>query len=160
MSLAEGDRLISMAIMRHVDATPAERATYLRMRRAVEGEAASEVVADEEATEEVALTQERYAFLSAAEEFVLTISEFGFGKRSSSYDFRTIGRGGKGIRATDVSRIGDIGPLVAGFPVEDSDQLLLISDRGQMIRVPVDGIRIASRATKGVTIFNLSLIHI
>jgi len=154
MSLAEGDRLISMAIMRHVDATPAERATYLRMRRAVEGEAASEVVADEEATEEVALTQERYAFLSAAEEFVLTISEFGFGKRSSSYDFRTIGRGGKGIRATDVSRIGDIGPLVAGFPVEDSDQLLLISDRGQMIRVPVDGIRIASRATKGVTIFN------
>ena len=85
---------------------------------------------------------------------MLTISEFGFGKRSSSYDFRTIGRGGKGIRATDVSRIGDIGPLVAGFPVEDSDQLLLISDRGQMIRVPVDGIRIASRATKGVTIFN------
>ncbi|QOG05205.1 DNA gyrase subunit A [Aureimonas sp. OT7] len=154
MSLAEGDRLISMAIMRHVDATPAERATYLRMRRAVDGEATGEVVADEEATEEVSLTQERYAFLSAAEEFVLTISEFGFGKRSSSYDFRTIGRGGKGIRATDVSRIGDIGALVAGFPVEESDQLLLISDRGQMIRVPVNGIRIASRATKGVTIFN------
>nr|WP_285294400.1 DNA gyrase subunit A [Aureimonas altamirensis] len=154
MSLAEGDRLISMAIMRHVDATPAERATYLRMRRAVDGEATGEVVADEEATEEVSLTQERYAFLSAAEEFVLTISEFGFGKRSSSYDFRTIGRGGKGIRATDVSRIGDIGALVAGFPVEESDQLLLISDRGQMIRVPINGIRIASRATKGVTIFN------
>ncbi|WP_245283117.1 DNA gyrase subunit A [Aureimonas altamirensis] len=154
MSLAEGDRLISMAIMRHVDATPAERATYLRMRRAVDGEATGEVAADEEATEEVSLTQERYAFLSAAEEFVLTISEFGFGKRSSSYDFRTIGRGGKGIRATDVSRIGDIGALVAGFPVEESDQLLLISDRGQMIRVPVNGIRIASRATKGVTIFN------
>ncbi len=154
MSLAEGDRLISMAIMRHVDATPAERATYLRMRRAVEGEPNGDVAADEEATEEVALTQERYAFLSAAEEFVLTISEFGFGKRSSSYDFRTIGRGGKGIRATDVSRIGDIGALVAGFPVEENDQLLLISDRGQMIRVPVNGIRIASRATKGVTIFN------
>ncbi|WP_062226461.1 DNA gyrase subunit A [Aureimonas frigidaquae] len=155
MALADGDRLISMAIMRHVDATPAERATYLRMRRAVEGEAGADVVSDEEGTvEDVSLSPERYAFLGANEEFVLTISEFGFGKRSSSYDFRTIGRGGKGIRATDVSRLADIGALVAGFPVEEGDQLLLISDRGQMIRVPVNGIRIASRATKGVTIFN------
>jgi DNA gyrase subunit A len=85
---------------------------------------------------------------------VLTLSEFGFGKRSSSYDFRTSGRGGKGIRATDIARAGDIGQLVAGFPVEPGDQILLISDRGQMIRVPVEGIRIAGRATKGVTIFN------
>ncbi|WP_425457872.1 DNA gyrase subunit A [Aureimonas fodinaquatilis] len=154
MSLAEGDKLISMAIMRHVEATPAERLTYLKMRRAVEGDPVSEDVIDEENAEDAPLSSERYAFLSANEEFVLTISEFGFGKRSSSYDFRVIGRGGKGIRATDVSRIGDIGPLIAGFPVEDGDQILLISDRGQMIRVPVNGIRIASRATKGVTIFN------
>lgn len=155
MNLAEGDRLISMAILRHVDATAAERAAYLRMRRAVDGElAASEASVEEETVEEVSLSSERYAFLSAAEEFVLTLSEFGFGKRSSSYEFRTSGRGGKGIRATDISRLGDIGRLVAAFPVEAGDQILLISDRGQMIRVPVEGIRIAGRATKGVTIFN------
>ncbi len=154
MALSKGDRLISMAILRHVDATPAERAAYLKMRRAVEGESGVETATDEESVEDVSLSQERYAFMSAAEEFVLTVSEFGYGKRSSSYDFRTIGRGGKGIRATDVSKLGDIGQLIAGFPVEDGDQILLISDRGQMIRVPVEGIRMASRATKGVTIFN------
>jgi DNA gyrase subunit A len=144
-----------MAILRHVDATPAERAAYLRMRRAVEGEAGVvEGMVDEETVEEVSLSSERYAFLSASEEFVLTLSEFGFGKRSSSYEFRTSGRGGKGIRATDISRLADIGQLVAAFPVEAGDQILLISDRGQMIRVPVEGIRVAGRATKGVTIFN------
>ncbi|MFC0191466.1 DNA gyrase subunit A [Aureimonas pseudogalii] len=152
MALGDGDRLISMAILRHVDATPAERADYLRKRRAVEGEVAEEL--DEDLQEDVSLDSERYAYLGAREEFVLTLSEFGFGKRSSSYDFRTSGRGGKGIRATDIARSGDIGQLVAGFPVEPGDQILLISDRGQMIRVPVEGIRIAGRATKGVTIFN------
>jgi DNA gyrase subunit A len=157
MALPNGDKLISMAILRHVDATPAERATYLKMRRAVEGEAAAIEGAEEEiaeeTTEEVSLTPERYGFLSANEEFVLTLSEFGYGKRSSSYDFRTIGRGGKGIRATDTSRAAEIGPLIAGFPVEPGDQILLVTDRGQLIRVPVEGIRVAGRATKGVTIF-------
>nr|WP_274532659.1 DNA gyrase subunit A [Aureimonas sp. AU22] len=153
MALGKNDRLISMAILRHVDATPAERADYLRKRRAVEGEVAEEPL-DEEAAENVSISPERYADLGAREEFVLTLSEFGYGKRSSSYDFRTSGRGGKGIRATDIGRVGDIGQLVAGFPVEPGDQVLMISDRGQMIRVPVEGIRIAGRATKGVTIFN------
>lgn len=153
MALGDSDRLISMAILRHVEATPAERADYLRKRRAVEGDVAEDM-ADEEAAESVSISAERYADLGAREEFVLTLSEFGFGKRSSSYDFRTSGRGGKGIRATDLGRVGDIGRLVAGFPVESGDQVLMISDRGQMIRVPVEGIRIAGRATKGVTIFN------
>ena len=146
-----------MAILNHVDATPAERASYLKMRRAVEGEVGTEgngePVVEEEGVEDVAIDQERYAYLSAAEEFILTVSEFGFGKRSSSYEFRTSGRGGKGIRATDVSRMADIGQLIAGFPVEAEDELLLISDRGQMIRVPVEGIGFKGRATKGVTIF-------
>jgi DNA gyrase subunit A len=155
MSLAEGDTLISMAILRHVDATPAERSEYIRRSRAVEGEAVEDVVEDEaaEGGESVSLDLERYGYLGAREEFVLTLSEFGFGKRSSSYDFRTSGRGGKGIRATDISRVGEIGKLIAGFPVEAGDQVMMISDRGQMIRVPVEGIRVASRATKGVTIF-------
>lgn len=78
----------------------------------------------------------------------------GFGKRSSSYDFRTSGRGGKGIRATDTSKTAEIGELVAAFPIEHNDQIMLVSDGGQLIRVPVEGIRLASRATKGVTIFS------
>ena len=85
---------------------------------------------------------------------MLTVTEYGYGKRSSSYDFRLTGRGGKGIRATDVSKAAEIGQLVATFPVGNDDQIMLVSDGGQVIRVPVDGIRIASRATKGVTIFN------
>ena len=92
--------------------------------------------------------------LGAREEFVLTISEKGYGKRSSSYEFRVSGRGGKGIKATDTNKVGEIGPLVASFPVETDDQLMLVSDAGQVIRVPIEGIRFASRATKGVTIFN------
>ena len=99
-------------------------------------------------------TTGRYEELKAREQFVLTVSVKGFGKRSSSYDFRTSGRGGKGIRATDTSKTGEIGELVAAFPVEDDDQIMLVSDGGQLIRVPVGGIRLASRATKGVTIFS------
>ena len=108
----------------------------------------------EEVTEEGQLSDERYEELKAREQFVLTVSEKGFGKRSSSYDLRTSGRGGKGIRATDTAKTAEIGELVAAFPVDDGDQLMLVSDRGQQIRVPVNGIRIASRATKGVTIFS------
>ncbi len=81
-------------------------------------------------------------------------SAFGYGKRSSTYDFRTSRRGGKGIKATDQSKIGEIGELVAAFPVEDDDQIMLVSNGGQLIRVPVAGIRYAGRATKGVRIFN------
>ena len=85
---------------------------------------------------------------------MLTVTEYGYGKRSSSYDFRVIGRGGKGIRATDPSKVDEIGPLIAAFPVGNDDQIMLVSDGGTVIRVPVAGIRVASRATKGVTIFH------
>ena len=92
--------------------------------------------------------------MKSLEQFVLTISDRGFGKRSSSYDFRLAGRGGKGIRATDVSKADEIGKLVAAFPVTDADQIMLLSSSGQVIRTRVDEVRIASRATKGVRIFN------
>jgi DNA gyrase subunit A len=92
--------------------------------------------------------------MSAAEQFVLTTTEQGYGKRSSSFEFRVSGRGGKGIRATDPTKLKEIGHLVAAFPVEMSDQIMLVSDGGQLIRVPVDGIRITSRASKGVRVFN------
>ncbi|MBM7047779.1 MULTISPECIES: DNA gyrase subunit A [Rhizobium] len=158
ISLASGDSIISMTIVRHVDAEPWERAAYLKRsvidRRSTTGDDEEIALVGEDVTEEGQLNDERYEELKALEQFVLTVSEKGFGKRSSSYDFRISGRGGKGIRATDTSKTGEIGKLVAAFPVEDSDQIMLVSDGGQLIRVPVGGIRIASRATKGVTIFS------
>lgn len=158
LTLADGDRLISMTILGHVDAEPWERAAYLK-RSAVERRASGVdeddiALVGEEVAEEGELAEDRYQELKAREQFVLTVSVKGFGKRSSSYDFRTSGRGGKGIRATDTSKTAEIGELVAAFPVEEKDQLMLVSDGGQLIRVPVNGIRIASRATKGVTIFS------
>jgi DNA gyrase subunit A len=158
ISLGAEDRIISMTIVGHVDAEPWERAAYLK-RSATERRAAGVdeddiALVGEEVTEEGQLSDERYEYLKNHEQFVLTVSVKGFGKRSSSYDFRTSGRGGKGIRATDTSKTTEIGELVAAFPVEDGDQIMLVSDGGQLIRVPVNGIRIASRATKGVTIFS------
>ena len=161
ITLGAQDRAISMTILEHVDhgeKGAAERAAYLKRsvaeRRAAGGEEEEVTLTNEEVGEEADLTDERYAFLEAHEQFVLTVTEFGYGKRSSSYDFRLTGRGGKGIRATDVSKADEIGRLVATFPVGDDDQIMLVSDGGQVIRVPVGGIRIASRATKGVTIFD------
>ena len=100
----------------------------------------------------IELGQTRYAELSAAEQFVLTISEKGIGKRTSSYEYRTTGRGGKGIVAMAITEKN--GRLVASFPVEESDQIMLVTDGGQLIRCPVDGIRIAGRSTQGVIVFS------
>ncbi|MGB7431794.1 MAG: DNA gyrase subunit A [Ahrensia sp.] len=159
IALGEGDSVISMSILGHVDATPEERTAYLKMAAAArraemvdeDGAASGD---DEEAAAAITLSQERYEVLQSREEYVLTVSQRGYGKRSSSYDFRVSGRGGKGIKATDTNKEGEIGPLVASFPVSAGDQLMLVSDNGQVIRVPVEGIRFASRSTKGVSIFS------
>jgi DNA gyrase subunit A len=160
IALENGDKVISLSILHHFDATPAERAAYLKqsgaIRRAATGEdaePAEPTVETEEAEGVASLSSERYATMGAAEQFVLTVTELGFGKRSSSFEFRISGRGGKGIRATDPTKLKEIGALVAAFPVEMSDQIMLVSDGGQLIRVPVDGIRITSRASKGVRVF-------
>ena len=157
IALADGDEVISLSILRHVDASADERAAYLKravaVRRGLNGDAAEEVAADaEEATGAIELGEQRYVELSAAEQFVLTVSQNGYGKRTSSYEYRTTGRGGKGIVAMAVNERN--GPLVASFPVEDNDQIMLVTDRGQLIRCPVDGIRIAGRGTQGVIVFN------
>jgi DNA gyrase subunit A len=158
ISLADSDRAISMTILHHVEATPAERSAYLKQsaaeRKLSTGDEDEIALTNEDVGEETTLAPERYDELKSREQFVLTVTELGYGKRSSSYDFRLTGRGGKGIRATDVSKTAEIGRLVAAFPVGNEDQIMLVSDGGQVIRVPVGGIRIASRATKGVTIFN------
>ena len=157
IGLAEGDEVISMTIVSHVDAEPWERAAYLKRaaleRRAETGEGEDIALVGEEVAEEGTLSDDRYEELKFREQFILTVTEKGFGKRSSSYDFRISGRGGKGIRATDTSKTSEIGKLVAAFPVLDGDQIMLVTNAGQLIRVPVYDIRIASRATKGVTVF-------
>lgn len=156
IALGEGDKVISLAILRHVETTSDERSAYLKMRRAVAGEAAAEEApADAEAEEtsgSFQLPQERYAEMSAAEQVVLTVSVNGYGKRTSSYEYRTTGRGGKGIVAMSVNNRN--GNLVASFPVEDADQIMLVTDKGQLIRCPVEGIRIAGRSTQGVIVFD------
>ena len=157
--LAEGDSVISMAILRSVDATPAERAAYVKhsnaMRRAVsgEGEDVEETAApdDDEDVGDEALSGERIAALGAAEEIILTVSTEGFGKRTSAYEFRRTGRGGQGLLAQDLTKKG--GKLAASFAVEEFDEILLVTDQGQLIRTPVSQVRMVGRNTSGVTIF-------
>ena len=100
----------------------------------------------------IELGEKRYVEMSEAEQFVLTLSEKGFGKRTSSYEYRTTGRGGKGIVAMSVT--AKTGRVVASFPVEEADQIMLVTDGGQLIRCPVNGIRIAGRSTQGVIVFS------
>jgi DNA gyrase subunit A len=169
IALGKDDRVISLSILHHFEASAAERDLYLKqssaIRRAATGEEPEEAadqaeeVIDEadgetDAAGESALSSERYATMGAAEQFVLTVNQRGFGKRSSSFGFRVSGRGGKGIKATDQTKLDEIGPLVAAFPAEAGDQIMLVSDGGTLIRVLVEGIRIASRASKGVRIFH------
>jgi DNA gyrase subunit A len=162
--LADADEVISMAILRSVAATPAERTAYLRYaasQRAALGDAdaaeglepevVEEIEAEEGAELEGEVPMERLIELGAAEEQILTISSEGFGKRTSAYDYRRTGRGGQGLIAQDLTRRG--GRLAASFPVEEGDEILLVSDQGQLIRVRVAQIRIAGRNTQGVTIF-------
>jgi DNA gyrase subunit A len=161
--LAEGDSVISMAILRSVAATPDERAAYVKQsnanRRAAsgEGEDIEDVAApedDEETAGEAALSVERFAQLGALEEVILTVSTEGYGKRTSAYEFRRTGRGGQGLLAQDLTKRG--GKLAASFPVEEGDQILLVTDQGQLIRTPVTQVRMVGRNTSGVIIFRTS----
>ena len=148
------DRVVSMSVIRHFEADPAERAAYLKMRRAVAGalDDGAEADEDEEAVAEAAITQERYAEMSAFEDLILTITAKGAGKTSSSFDYPLRGRGGQGVMAMDKAMRG--GELVASFPVEADDQIMLATSTGQSIRVPVDGISFRSRSAGGVKVFN------
>lgn len=150
----KGDRVVSMSVIRHFEADPAERVAYLKMRRAVEGalDDGAEADEDEEAVADTAITQARYAEMSAAEDLILTITARGSGKISSSFDYPLRGRGGQGIAAMDRAMRG--GPLVASFPVERDDQIMLATSTGQSIRVPVEGISFRSRSAGGVRVFN------
>ncbi len=159
IKLAAGDEVVSLSLLYHSDASSAEARAYLKQasaaRRAESGEAEVPVEAEdeEESVEEATLTTERYAQLGAREQFVLTMSQTGFGKRTSSYEYRVTGRGGSGIVAIGMGKKNSA--VIASFPVEDSDGLMLISDAGQTIRIAVSSISIQGRSAQGVTVFRV-----
>jgi len=155
IKLGKGDEVISMAILTHVEAEASERAAYVRQANIVRRGGADiepDIEPEAEGVESVVLTPERYAELGAHEEFVLTVSENGYGKRSSAYEYRVSGRGGKGIIGMVVNQRN--GKLIASFPADDSDQIMLVTDRGQLIRVPIEGISIVGRSSQGVIVFD------
>jgi DNA gyrase subunit A len=162
--LGTDDQVISMAILHHLGISSAEQRAYLRHAKAMraatgegldEADAATvdDIDADSSGADEgeATLSLEQISALGAQEQFILTISDSGFGKRTSSFEYRVTGRGGKGLVAHDLSKRG--GKVVVSFPVEDGDELVLVTDQGQLIRCPVAEIRIAARNTQGVTIF-------
>ncbi len=146
------DKVVSMSIIRHFEAEAEERAAYLKMRRAMAGLADDAETDDEEDAVAGAISPERYAEMSAAENLILTITAKGSGKLSSSHDYPIRGRGGMGVAAMDKAMRG--GPLVTSFPVEMSDQIMLVTSTGQSIRVPIEGISFRSRGAGGVKVFD------
>ena len=153
--LGAEDEVVSMSVIRHFEASPGERVAFLKRRRAMEGvteEDASAEVEEEDVAAEAELSTQRYAEMSAAEELILTITAAGLGKLSSSHDYPVRGRGGQGVMAVDRAQRG--GPLVASFPVEHGDQIMLATSTGQSIRVPVDGISFRSRSAGGVRVID------
>ncbi|MBX3547775.1 MAG: DNA gyrase subunit A [Xanthobacteraceae bacterium] len=153
IKLDESDKLISMAIIRHMEATSEERVAYLKLANAVRrGEETEAESDDEEKVGAIELSQQRYAEMGAAEQFILTLTDQGYGKRTSSFEYRITGRGGKGIVAMSLGKKN--GRVVGSFPVEESDQIMLVTDAGKLIRTPVAGIRIAGRSTQGVIVFD------
>ena len=152
IKLSNGDKVVSMAVIRHFEATAEERAAYLKMRRAMAGLTDEAEGSDEEAVADPNFSNDRYIEMSAAEDLILTITAKGAGKLSSSHDYPVRGRGGMGVTAW--AKQMQHGPIVAAFPVEPGDQIMLATSTGQSIRVPVDGISFRSRSAGGVRVFN------
>ncbi len=149
IDLKEGDRVIGMAVLKHIDIEPAEARAYFKWDAADRDEGGAE--SDEEAAGDAEVPFERLSWLKTQEQFILTVTSEGLGKRASSFEYRTTGRGGKGLIAHRIPDKSDA-RLVAAFPVHDGEDLMLVTDRGQLIRMPIAAIRIAGRATQGVTL--------
>ena len=155
IKLAEGDEVISMAVLRHVEVSTDESRAYMKhanaMRRALGEEGDDPVEAE---TVDVGLSVERLAELEAKEQFLLTLADDGFGKRSSSYDYRCMNRGGQGVTAQELGRKKDADDanLVRSFSIDEDDQIMIVTDGGLLIRCPVRNIRIVSRSSRGVTV--------
>ena len=152
VKLSNDDRVVSMAVLRGVESNPDEMRSYLKMRRALEGNISDQTgETDNSIGEDAPLGSDRYAELSAAEEFILTITTLGNGKRTSAYEYRPMRRGGQGVIAIDLDRKG--GEIISSFPVENDDQIMMVTNAGQSIRCPVDGVSVQSRSAGGITVF-------
>lgn len=163
--LGAGDEVISMSILKHMDASSDERAAYLKMAsklRAADGNEGADDAQSipsgsedgEETASDITLSQERFTALAVAEQFLLTVTSRGFGKRTSSYEYRITGRGGSGIVNMGLSEKN--GDVVATFPVADDHHIMLVSDGGQLIRTGVKDVRITGRSAQGVTLFRVA----
>ncbi len=152
IKIEEGDSVIGMGVLKHVEVTPAEARAYFRWDAQSRDGAEVEPEAGEETGEEADVPFERLAWLKTQEQFILTVTSSGLGKRASSYEYRVTGRGGKGLIA---HRLTGDGRITASFPVRDNEELLLVTDKGQLIRTGVAEIRIAGRATQGVILINV-----
>jgi DNA gyrase subunit A len=153
IKLAKGDEVISMSVLKHVDVTPEERAAYLKAASKLRG-ADEEGMENEEGAADISLSAERFKELQDKEQFLLTATNGGFGKRTSAYEYRLTGRGGQGITNMSLTKKNG-GEVVATFPVTDSHQVMLISNMGQMIRMPINGVRFTGRSAQGVTLFKV-----
>ena len=151
--LGAGDEVMSLSVLRHVEASVEERAAYLKQRRNADDEA--EATEAEESVADVALSEARIAELAAAEEVLLTVTDSGFGKRSSAYEYRVTGRGGQGIANITLNARRNGTAVAASFAVRPGDDIMLVTDGGRLIRVPVDQVRVTGRASMGVTLFRL-----
>ncbi len=154
IKLGEGDEVISMSILKHVDFDTESRDAYLRMAKKLRGGDEVEEAGDgeEAATTNKILTDEEFKRFATVEEFILTVTRNGFGKRTSAYEYRITNRGGQGIVSIATSKRN--GEVTASFPVGDKDQVMMITDAGRLIRIPVGDVRIAGRSTQGVTMFS------
>lgn len=156
IKLAKGDEVVSMSILNHSDATSEERDEYARISSAakrIQAERGEECVvpAEETGVEMKVLTPEKYEFMRSQEQFILSVTSTGYGKRSSSYEYRVTGRGGSGIANMEMSARNK--EVVSSFPIEDDNQIMMVTDAGKLIRMPVGDIRIAGRKTQGVILF-------
>ncbi len=156
IKLADGDQVLSMSILKHVDFDTETRDAFLKAARKLRGgDEADEAGSGEECasiTTTKVLTDEEFKHFAAMEEFILTVTDKGFGKRTSAYEYRITGRGGQGIVSITTNKRN--GHVAAAFPVADNDQVMMITDQGRLIRIPIGGVRIAGRATQGVTLFS------
>src|SRR6185437_12641933 len=159
IKLAEGDAVISLSILRHTEVDSPTRAAYLRLatQRRRNGEesdadAATEPEEGDDAAEGT-VSEEQFAELAQLDEFILSVTEKGFGQRSSAYDYRITGRGGQGIENMNLTRRQDA--VVAAFPAGAKDQLMLVTNTGMVIRVPIEGISIKRRRTQGIVVFKV-----
>ncbi len=159
IKLMDGDEVMSLSVLRHVEATPDERAAYLKLaaaqRRVGEGEV-EPMAESEEAAADIVLDEARVAALRDAEEILLTVTDAGFGKRSSAYEYRVSGRGGLGIANIVLNEKRNGLAVTASFQVRTGDDVMLVTDGGRLIRTPVDQVRITGRSVMGVTLFRLN----